>query len=182
MSRKMNPKITRDQLHQEMIACTSSKDIAKKYNMAVRVVNKRKAKYIATGFDPENDRFHKNTADHPVSGFSTLVRLKEKEDPTVGRVMEWVKTNRTLASQIDSARVVMESMASEITPCAEVIYQGQAIDKNKFSVIPLGDPHIGLQTWSKEVGHDWDLKIAKRIYKKYLHVYLLDHQTPKIVF
>jgi len=166
MSRKMNPKITRDQLHQEMIAGTSSKDIAKKYNMGVRVVNKRKAKYIATGFDPENDRFHKNTDDHPVSGFSTLVRLKEKEDPTVGRVMEWVKTNRTLASQIDSARVVMESMASEITPCAEVIYQGQAIDKNKFSVIPLGDPHIGLQTWSKEVGHDWDLKIAKRVYKK----------------
>lgn len=59
MSRKMNPKITRDQLHQEMIAGTSSKDIAKKYNMAVRVVNKRKAKYIATGFDPENDRFIK---------------------------------------------------------------------------------------------------------------------------
>jgi len=37
MSRKMNPKITRDQLHQEMIAGTSSKDIAKKYKMVVRV-------------------------------------------------------------------------------------------------------------------------------------------------
>ena len=45
----MKPKITRDQLHQEMIAGTSSADIAIKYDMAVRVVNKRKAKYIATG-------------------------------------------------------------------------------------------------------------------------------------
>ena len=70
----MKPKITRDQLHQEMIAGTSSADIASKYDMAVRVVNKRKAKYIATGFDPENDRFHKNTDEHPVSGYSTLVR------------------------------------------------------------------------------------------------------------
>ena len=162
----MKPKITREELRQEMQAGTTTANIAKKYDMAVRVVNKRKAKLIATGFDPENDRFHKNTDDHPVSGYSTLVRLKEKEDPTIGRVMEWVKTNRTLASQIDSARVVMESMASEITPCKEVIYSGQAIDKHKFSVVPLGDPHIGLMTWAKEVDHDWDLKIAKRVYRK----------------
>ena len=45
----MTMKITRDQLHQEMIAGTSSKDIAKKYKMSVRVVNIRKQKYIATG-------------------------------------------------------------------------------------------------------------------------------------
>ena len=107
----MQSKITREQLRQEMQDGTTTASIAKKYDMAVRVVNKRKAKLIETGFDPENDRFHKNTDEHPVSGYSTLVRLKEKEDPTIGRVMEWVKTNRTLASQIDSARVVMESMA-----------------------------------------------------------------------
>ena len=57
----MKPKITREELRQEMQAGTTTANIAKKYDMAVRVVNKRKAKLIATGFDPENDRFHKNT-------------------------------------------------------------------------------------------------------------------------
>jgi len=44
----MKPKITREELRQEMQAGTTTADIAKKYDMAVRVVNKRKAKLIAT--------------------------------------------------------------------------------------------------------------------------------------
>jgi transposase len=162
----MQQKITDEQIRTELESGQSATKIAKKYDMSERVVHIRIAKLKASGYDPENGRYHKNPTDHVVSGYSTLERLKLKDDPTVGRVLEWVKTNRSITEQLDSARIVMESIAADIKPCKEVVYHGEAIDKHKFSVIPLGDPHIGLMTWAKEVGHDWDLKIAQRVYRK----------------
>lgn len=38
--------------------------------------------------------------------------------------------------------------------------------KSKFTVIPIGDPHVGLMTWKREVGQDWDIEIATRVFHK----------------
>ena len=36
-------------------------------------------------------------------------------------------------------------------------------DADLLTVIPMGDPHFGLMTWAKEVGEDFDLKIAESV-------------------
>ena len=36
-------------------------------------------------------------------------------------------------------------------------------DADLLTVIPMGDPHFGLLTWAKEVGEDFDLRIAEEL-------------------
>lgn len=36
-------------------------------------------------------------------------------------------------------------------------------DSDLLTVIPMGDPHFGLLTWAKEVGEDFDLRIAEEL-------------------
>lgn len=36
-------------------------------------------------------------------------------------------------------------------------------DSKLLTVLPMGDPHFGLMTWAREVGEDFDLKIAENL-------------------
>jgi biotin operon repressor len=161
-------KITHEQLREELENGLSKAEIARKYSMSERVVHIRVKKLKASGYDPENERRHKNPEDQPVSGYSTLVRLQPKDYEGTGRLLEWVKTNRSIADQLTSARAVIEAMASDLPKLRPIPERSAIYDKKKFTVIPIGDPHIGLLTWSKEVGEDWDLSIAKRVFTKVL--------------
>jgi len=99
-----------------------------------------------------------------ISGYSTLVKFPE-DDP-LGRVLEWVKTRKSITDQIDAMEKIAQSLSEQITPVSSVKYLGNKNpSKSKITVIPMGDPHIGLMTWKKEVGTDWDLSIAQRVYK-----------------
>ncbi len=160
----MKQKITHEQLREELEAGMSVRKIAEKYNMSERVVQIRKRKLKETGWDPENDRYHKNPEEHPVKGYSTAHRLKHKDDPTPGKIIEWVKTNVHLSQQIDTAKHIVQSLAEELPQIHPIQSRPTSYDKSKFTVLPIGDPHIGLMTWSKEVGEDWDLSIAKRVF------------------
>ena len=143
---------------------TTWSKIMKKYGVSKNTVARKVRRLKASGFDPENHRYHKNPSDHPVSGYSTLVRF-EPNDP-LGRVLEWVKTNRSITDQLDEATQVIAAMTQEIPQVKPMPERVANYDDKKFTVIPLGDPHIGLMTWSKEVGVDWDCKIAQRVFKK----------------
>ena len=80
--------------------------------------------------------------------------------------MYWVKTNKKLTEQLDECRVAAEAMATEIPKVKAVKYRGNVKDDQQFTVVPIGDPHIGLRTWAQEVGQDWDVKIALRVYER----------------
>ena len=161
-------KITHEQIRAEIEAGLSNAEIARKYKMSERALYTRLARLKASGYDPENDRRHVNSEEQVVSGYSTLVRLQPKEYEGTGRIMEWVKTNRTIADQLSAARAVIEAMANDLPKMRPIPERSCIYDSDKFSVIPIGDPHVGLLTWSKEVGVDWDLTIAKRVFTKVL--------------
>ena len=79
------------------------------------------------GFDPKRGReYGFATPGQPVSGYSTLVRLPEG-DPH-GRVLEWVKTNRSLVEQLDSAKAAVHALCADIKPSSPVEYSGQPVD------------------------------------------------------
>lgn len=99
-------------------------------------------------------------------GTSTLIRHKHKDDSSTGKILEWVKTRVDYKQQIEAAQAIIQSMVEDIEPLPVLPYENKLTSKDCFTVIPLGDPHIGLLTWSKEVGEDWDLAIADRVYRK----------------
>lgn len=101
-----------------------------------------------------------------ISGTSTLIRHKDREDSSTGKLLEWIKTRVDYRQQADAAIQALESLAQDIEPLPAIPYEGHKAKPDLFTVIPLGDPHIGLLTWSKEVGEDWDLDIANRVYRK----------------
>lgn len=101
-----------------------------------------------------------------LSGTSTLIRHKDREDSSTGKILEWIKTRVDYKQQADAAVQVIESLIHDIEPLPLIKYENKAKKKDCFTCIPLGDPHIGLMTWSKEVGEDWDITIAQRVYRK----------------
>lgn len=159
-------KITHEELREELRAGKSTKEISEQYEMSQRVVQRRIKNLKDSGFDPANDRDYNNPENQLVSGYSTLVRHKHKDDSSTGRVMEWVKTNVHISKQVETAGAIVESMIEEIKPLPVIPFKNTVATTDQFTVIPIGDPHIGLMTWSKEVGEDWDIKIADRVYRK----------------
>ena len=161
----MPTKITREQLRNELSKAPrpSYKEISEKYNCSIQTIKNKAHMLKRSGFDPENHRYHHNPEEQAVKGYSTLVKYGEN-DP-LGRVLEWVKTNVPLQNQLANIERVIDSMAESITPVDAVKYIGhKKPNKDHVTVIPIGDPHVGLMTWSKEVGNDWDLSIANRVF------------------
>lgn len=159
-------KITHEELREELRAGKSATEIAKAYNMTHSVVLRRIKALKETGYDPANDRDYNNPENHPVAGYSTLVRHKSANDSSTGKVLEWVKTRVDVREQMDAATAMLDTMISDIKPLPVIPYRNKVATTDQFTVIPIGDPHIGLMTWSKEVGEDWDIKIADRVYRK----------------
>lgn len=146
---------------------TSGVEIAKKLNVSERQVRRHIAKLKKTGFDPQNQRSHHNPQEQLVSGYSTLVRMKNKDDSSLGPVLEWVKTNVSLSEQLDKASVLVDALMNEVKPIGDIKYEGvKKPQKDTFTVLPLGDPHFGLKAWKERSLEDWDLDIAERVYGK----------------
>lgn len=114
------------------------------------------------GYEPETGRNYPGPTGHIISGYSELVKAEEG-DP-LGRIVYWVKTNRRLVDQLDEFRTTVEAIIDELPKLKPVKYTGNVKTKDHFTVIPIGDPHIGLRTWAREVGVDWDVPIAKRVF------------------
>lgn len=159
-------KITHEELREELRAGKKATEIAKAYNMTHSVVLRRIKALKETGYDPSNDRDYNNPENHPVAGYSTLVRHKSANDSSTGKVLEWVKTRVDVREQMDAATAMLDTMISDIKPLPVIPFRNKVASIDQFTVIPIGDPHIGLMTWSKEVGEDWDIKIADRVYRK----------------
>lgn len=159
-------KITHEELREELRAGKKATEIAKAYNMTHSVVLRRIKALKETGYDPANDRDYNNPENHPVAGYSTLVRHKSANDSSTGKVLEWVKTRVDVREQMDAATAMLDTMISDIKPLPVIPFRNKVASSDQFTVIPIGDPHIGLMTWSKEVGEDWDIKIADRVYRK----------------
>ena len=162
----MIQKMTDEQIKTALSEGMSNQAAANKLGVGLRTFMRRKAKLVDTGFDPENDRFYDNPTSQAVKGYSTLHRHKSKDDSSTGKMLEWVKTNVAMSDQIEAARAAVEALTSDIEPLPLIPYNNTPTTKDRFTVIPIGDPHIGLAAWSKISGDEWNIKIANRVYKK----------------
>lgn len=77
-------------------------------------------------------------------------------------ISEWVKTAKDKEDEYKALVKAIEGIADkwETKPAAVKKPKG-FLEEDLLTVIPLGDPHIGLYTWAQETGQDFDLEIAE---------------------
>ncbi len=121
-------KITLEQLQTELDNGLTNKKIAEKYAMNIRSVERRRAQIGA------------------LSGRSTLVRHKHKDDSSTGKILEWIKTRVDIKQQIDAADAIIQDLVSNVKPLPLIKYDNKKPSRDLVACIPLGDPHIGLMT------------------------------------
>lgn len=94
--------------------------------------------------------------DHHIHGISSYL------GPDGSIRGQWIKTRQ---DEIDREKAFLEAIerATEryrgIEPPASAPRQ---TDSDLHVVIPIGDPHVGMQSWGPETGANFDLKIAER--------------------
>lgn len=119
---------------------------------------------IEEEFDYENIVIE---VDEPVQDVSAIPGFRVRGTSTLydaaGKVKaQWVKTNR---SQEDKYQLMLEAMSGLADAwrgkADPIVPDDGPKDDDLLNVFPLGDPHIGMFSWSPETGNNFDLKIAE---------------------
>ena len=96
----------------------------------------------------------------PVKGTSTLYDSKTGEPK-----IQWVKTQADKESQLLAMQEALLETFSNVQPLP-AIRSPKHSNKDLLSVIPMGDPHIGMYAWKDEAGEDFDTDIASKDLKE----------------
>jgi hypothetical protein len=92
---------------------------------------------------------------HVIKGVSALL------DADGNKIVEWVKTKE---GEVDPRQVAdwLKDAFKDYEPAAPVSAAPQNISADLLTILPANDWHIGMFAWGKEVGENWDLKIAEK--------------------
>jgi hypothetical protein len=93
-----------------------------------------------------------------VKGYSAMY------DADGNRKMHWIKTKRDQSDMYNELKAAIEDLASELPKWPRTKRESKTVDPKLLTVYPIGDPHIGLLTYTPEVGDNWDLKIAEKMF------------------
>jgi len=109
------------------------------------------------GYSPEHAMTHSVPDGYMVKGVSTLY----KPDGQVAA--QWVK------SAVDSdraealARETIAALSEQVRGLAPLTDAPKRTHADLLAVYPFGDPHVGLYTWARECGDDFDLEIGRKL-------------------
>lgn len=79
-----------------------------------------------------------------------------------GRIIgEWVKTAKDKEDEYKALVKAIEGIADGWTKAKPVKKPQGFLADDLLTVIPLGDPHLGMFSWAQETGQDFDLDIAE---------------------
>jgi hypothetical protein len=92
---------------------------------------------------------------HQVKGVSTYM---DADGKVIG---QWVKTRQGELDPLDLADE-LKKVLSDLKPHAKAVTKPKAVSSDLLTIFPANDWHIGMFAWGKEVGVDWDLKIAEQ--------------------
>lgn len=148
-------KITDDQLIQDHNAGLSYKQIAEKYGISTRQVERRGSKLAKMGL------IHTHRAPgFMVIGESTL------KDKNGNVVMRWEKTAQDKAAMESFMLAAMEAFADEL-PRAKPSKEFNNSYSESLALYPVFDMHIGALAHKYECGESYDTKIAEDTLNKF---------------
>lgn len=77
---------------------------------------------------------------------------------------QWLKTSEGKLDPIEVAEELKATFESWTPPAvANVEFKGGPVSEDILTLYPLADWHIGMFSWGKETGQNWDIKIAERV-------------------
>lgn len=89
---------------------------------------------------------------------STLVRFAS--EPNIA--LQWIKRGREGPSAAEVASEIKDALKDfRLSKLPKSVLKAPSTDPDLATLYPLPDIHIGLLSWSKETGHNYDLKIAE---------------------
>jgi len=93
-----------------------------------------------------------------------LVKGQSKLYDADGKVkLTWEKTDRNKERQFEMMKEAIKELAKNIDPIDE-IPEPDINPSNYANVIPIGDPHVGMYSAFNEVGEQYTLKKAKKLF------------------
>lgn len=117
------------------------------------------SKLAAKGYAPtlnlEGGRFPDSQR---LRGVSTLY---DKEGNVT---QQWVKTEKEDA-RLEVWREIIDELKEEIVPLPAIDPPPQR-EADLCAVYPIGDHHLGMLSWDRETGADWDLEIGERMLER----------------
>lgn len=116
----------------------------------------RAAAKAAAQVDPKLHN-HQAPEGYRLKGVSTLIGADGEVKQT------WIKT----AKEMDGPQAILDAFALAVSerkiPAAEVaVIECTGHDPDLLTVIPWGDPHVGMLSWKHETGSDFNLEIAEQ--------------------
>lgn len=75
---------------------------------------------------------------------------------------QWTQADQKAQDRWDTFWASCERASIAYKGLADPVSAPDAVVKNFMTVYPLGDPHIGMMSWGRETGQNFDLKIAER--------------------
>lgn len=126
------------------------------HEKAVHSAMARLRKRAATrGWAPEYGLTQPTAPGFHLKGTTTLY------DGDGNRRLQWVKTDKDRENAIEAFRVAVDALAEPIKGLGKPVKGPRSCDSDLLSIYPMGDPHVGMRSWSPETGHDFDLEIAE---------------------
>lgn len=146
----------------EVLECriqhTSNRETAKALGRSSQsidtIINRVRSNAEKRGYSPEHDLTHSTPASHVLNGASTLYDDK-------GNVrMQWVKSSPKV-EQIKSILDAVEEYT--YTPAPRVAKPTKKLESNLCNLYTITDFHLGMYSYAKETGDDWDTQIASKV-------------------
>ncbi len=136
------------ELRAEGMSARDAEDVlAAKFGINSRTVRGYRAVEPLTSAD-----FEARESNEYVKGTSTLYDDK-------GNVkLRWVKADK--ARDAERFKEWAEALAEELPKAIAQTTANGGYSDDTLTVIPFGDPHLGMMAWSRESGDNFDLKIA----------------------
>lgn len=94
-------------------------------------------------------------AGHVIKGVSALVDEDGRE------VVKWIKTKEGELDPLAVAELIKQAFVG-YKPAAKLTKAPSAPIADLLTLIPLADWHIGMSSWHRETGQNWDLDIAEK--------------------
>lgn len=76
--------------------------------------------------------------------------------------LQWVKAKLAQTAGFEALKEAIQQAADEYKGVAKPVKAPPRTEANLLTVVPMGDPHVGMYAWKDEAGEDFDCDIARR--------------------
>lgn len=114
------------------------------------------ARAAKRGWSPQHDMTKTTPDGYGVKGVSTMY------DGDGNVRAQWVKTSRDQEHQLEALFAAVATIAEPFRGASDPAPEPEVANDDLMAAYIMGDPHVGMFSWARETGNDFDTAIAER--------------------